>query len=70
MRNKAVSLFMKNSQNIVKYLFWVYFLFILGYHYLISEHIPRIMEFVFWLLIGVYLGYLLAIRSKAYNNDK
>lgn len=70
MKNKIASLFLKHSYNIVKYLFWFYFLLILGYHYLISENIPRVMEFIFWFLSGVYIGFILSNKSKAYNENK
>lgn len=69
MKNRLVFLFMKNSYGIVKYLFWLYFSFVIGYH-LYRDYVPKIMGFIFWLLCGVYLGYMLAVKSKAYNNDE
>jgi hypothetical protein len=69
MKNKLIPLFMKNSHNIIQYLFWLYFLFVIGYH-LYSDYIPKVMGFIFWLLCGIYLGYMLGIKSRTYNNNE
>ena len=70
MKNKIISLCLKHSYNIAKYTFWFYFVFILAYHYLISEDIPRAMEFIFWFLFGVYTGCVLSNKSRDYNKSK
>jgi hypothetical protein len=65
MKNKLVYLILKNIQTIIKYLFWFYFIVIIGFH-LYNDYVPKAMGFFFWFLLGIYLGFLLAIESIAY----
>ncbi|MPM36862.1 hypothetical protein SDC9_83466 [bioreactor metagenome] len=54
-----------NSNIIVNRLFWGYFLLIVIYRFFISEDIPLLLSYLFFMLLGIYLGYKLA--RKAYD---
>lgn len=68
MKNKFLLLLLKRSNTIVKYIFWSYFLFMIGYYYLFNDVIPALMAYIFWLLLGIHLGYLLSIKAIRYGN--
>jgi Sec-independent protein secretion pathway component TatC len=68
MKNKFLLLLLKRSNTIVKYVFWSYLIFIIGYYYLFNEVIPALMGYIFWLFLGIHLGYLLSIKAMSYNN--
>jgi len=63
MKNKFIHVIVKRSNNIVKYVFWSYFLFVIGYYYLYNDAIPVLMVYLFWFLLGIRLGYLLAVKA-------
>jgi hypothetical protein len=68
MRNRHVLYLLKISNNIVKYAFWLYFLFIIGYYYLYDDVIPIFLGYLFWLLLGIRLGYLIANKAIRYRS--
>jgi len=73
MKKEITLWILRNSYLIIKYTFWVYFLFIIGID-LFSIPTTGIVAFLFWLLLGIYLGYSLAIlvikRMENYRNTK
>ena len=66
-RKKMVkkSLIDKYFGKIIYYTFWVYFLFIILY-FVIGGSIPVILGYLFWLLLGLYVGN--KIGNKTSNN--
>ena len=59
------------SQRIITYIFWIYFLFIILYGFFLeNDNIPLIMSYLFWLLFGIYTGFLLAIKVVNYMQSK
>jgi hypothetical protein len=70
MKNKFGQFFFKRINTISKYLFWIYFLIILGYYYLLDNPIPIVMSYLFWLLLGFRVGTFLTIKALANNNIK
>ncbi len=69
MNNKLEQFFFKRINTISKYLFWIYFLIILGYYYLLNSSIPTVMSYLFWGLLGFRVGTVLTIRAMATNNQ-
>ena len=55
-----------NSNIIVNRLFWGYFLLIVIYRFFISEDIPLLLSYLFFMLLGIYLGYKLARKEYDY----
>ena len=53
------------SNVIIYWLFWGYFLLLIIYRFLVSECIHPLMSYLFFLLLGMYLGYKLC--RKAYD---
>jgi len=66
---RIINYLLKKSNSIVKYTFWSYFLFIIAYYALYNEVIPTSFGYFFWLLLGIRLGYLIAIE-KVENSNK
>ena len=61
------------SNIIVDWTFWGYFLFLIIYHLFIDKNIPIFLSYMFFLLLGLYLGYKLARCAYDYlknNNGK
>jgi hypothetical protein len=69
MKNKLNQFFLKKSNSITLYIFWFYFLVIMVYYSLYSKDIPIIMGYLFWLLLGIRLGFLYAIKFISTNNN-
>ena len=61
------------SNIIVNRIFWGYFLLMIIYNFFISKNIPIILSFLFFLLLGMFLGYNLARKAydylKAHDED-
>ncbi len=68
MKNKLGQFFFKRINTISKYLFWIYFLIILGYYYLLDSSIPSVMSYLFWSLLGFRVGTVLTIKAMTNNN--
>lgn len=62
------------SNIIVNRLFWGYFFLLFIYRFCISEDIPLLLSYLFFLLLGIYWGYKLARKAydylKAHQEDK
>lgn len=52
---------------LIFYVFWLYFLFIIIYNVLGYE-IGKIPAYIFWLILGLYWGYNLALQIINYKN--
>jgi len=65
MKSKIISWIYSNSFKIVSYSFWIYFLFIIVFSF-IKKQLTELTSYVFWILLGIYLGYSLAIRAVKY----
>ena len=70
MKDRFIHYLLKRSNSIVKYTFWCYFLFIIGYYILYNDVIPESLGYLFWLLLGIRLGYLIAIEAVDYINKR
>ena len=70
MKNNIIPFLFKKSYSIVNYVFWLYFLFIIGYYILYCEVVPDSLGYFFWLLLGIRLGYLIAMKTIDYNNKR
>ena len=68
MKNKLGQFFFKRINTISKYLFWIYFLLILGYYYLLDNSIPSVMSYLFWSLLGFRVGTVLTIKAMTNKN--
>lgn len=53
------------SNIIVDNIFWGYFFLLAIYRFVINENIPILLSYLFFLLLGMYLGYKLC--RKAYD---
>lgn len=53
------------SNIIIDNLFWGCFFLLFIYRFLVNEHIPSLLSYLFFLLFGMYLGYKLC--RKAYD---
>lgn len=65
MKNKILYKLYYYSEIIVNRLFWVYFSIMAIYRFFINENIPIPLSYLFFLLLGMYLGYKLC--RKAYD---
>jgi hypothetical protein len=63
---KIIYQFYYYSNIIVDRVFWGYFLFIILYHFIISKSIPPALAYLFFTLLGLYLGYKFARKSYEY----
>ena len=57
---KRIYQFYYYSNIIVNRVFRVYLVLIVAYHFFISKEIPIYLSYLFFLLLGIYLGYKLA----------
>jgi hypothetical protein len=57
------------SYRITSYVFWVYFLFIIVLDFF-NVNMGKTIIYVFWLLLGFYLGYTVALRILKYMREK
>jgi len=55
MNKKIIIWFIINYNSLISYIFWFYFLFI-GFYNIFSERIDKYLLFVFFFLLGLYLG--------------
>ena len=62
---KIIYQFYYNSNILVDLIFWGYFLVMIIYHVFISEDISLLLSYIFFVLLGMFLGYKLA--RKAYD---
>lgn len=53
------------SYRITAYIFWLYFLVVIILNFFDIE-ISKALAYVFWLLLGFYLGYTVALRIFKY----
>ena len=65
MKEKILLWLCDYSYRIISYIFWLYFLVIIILNFLDIE-INKIMTYIFWLLLGCYLGYSLALHVVNY----
>jgi len=70
MINKFKHFVLHNLDNITKYVFWSYFYIIIAYYSFINNEIPVPMGYLFWFLLGIRLGYLIAIEAVGYINKR
>ncbi len=73
MKKKNLYRFYYYSNIIVNRIFWGYFLVMAIYRFFISKDIPLLLSYLFFLLLGMYLGYKLARCAYDYlknNNGK
>jgi len=68
MKNKFGQFFFMRINTISKYLFWIYFVIIIGYYYLLDNSIPIIMSYLFWVLLGFRAGTVLTIKAMTDKN--
>jgi len=57
------------SYRIITYLFWIYSLIIIALNFFYIE-ISKPIAYLFWLLLGLYLGYTLALQAHKYMQSK
>ena len=61
------------SEIIVTNVFWIYFIAMMIYRFFIRKTIPLILSYLFFLLIGLFLGYRLCRKAydylKAHKED-
>lgn len=62
---KIIYKFYYYSNVIIYWLFWGYFLLLIIYRFFINDHIHPLLSYLFFLLLGMYLGYILC--RKAYD---
>jgi hypothetical protein len=62
---KLIFNFFYYSNVIIYWLFWGYFFMMCIYRFFISPNIPILLSYLFFLLLGMYLGYKLC--RKAYD---
>lgn len=72
MKNKLFLILINKSEKIIKFTFWIYFAFILGYYFIYDEIIPVFLAYLFWFLFGIQIGYLIAKNIMHFNikNEK
>lgn len=68
MKDRFLQILSKRINAITLYVFYAYFLIIIGYVSLVSDEIPAPMGYLFWLLLGIRLGYLLANKVGQLKN--
>ena len=68
MKNKFGQFIFKRINAISKYLFWIYFVIIIGYYYLLDNSIPIVMSYLFWVLLGFRAGTVLTIKAMTDKN--
>jgi uncharacterized membrane protein len=57
------------SYRIISYIFWGYFMVVIALNFFDKE-INKIIAYIFWLLLGCYIGYSLALRIVKYMQKK
>ena len=57
------------SYRITVYIFWAYFLFVIALD-VFNVKLGKVVTFVFWLLLGFYLGFTAALRIMKYMRVK
>jgi hypothetical protein len=57
------------SYRILTYIFWIYFLFVIIYDAL-GKELSDMIVYLFWFLLGGYLGYTIALRVIKYMRKK
>jgi len=70
MKDRFIRYLLNRSNSIVKCSFWCYFFFIIGYYGLYNDVIPVKLGYIFWLLLGIRLGYLIAIEAVGHINKR
>lgn len=53
------------SYKVISYIFWFYFLFIIALNFFDKE-LNKIVAYLFWLILGLYLGYTIALKVIKY----
>ncbi len=69
MKEKILLWLCNYSYRITTYIFWTYFLFVIALN-IFDIEINKIITYVFWLLLGFYLGYTIALRVVKYLQEK
>lgn len=69
MKEKIILWLCDYSYRITAYIFWLYFLVIIILNFFDIE-ISKALAYVFWLLLGFYLGYTVALRIIKYMKEK
>lgn len=69
MKEKILLWLCDYSYRITAYIFWIYFLFVYMLNFFDIE-ISKTIAYVFWLLLGFYLGNTVAIRIVTYMREK
>ncbi len=71
MKEKLLLWLCDYSQRIIAYIFWIFFLFIFLWYTIFSNNeIPKILSYCFWLLLGLYAGFNIAIQVVKYLQSK
>jgi len=58
------------SYRIIAYLLYSYFITIIVLNNFFNVRINKITSYLFWLLLGLYLGYTIALQVFKYLNKK
>lgn len=69
MKERIILWLSDHSYKITAYVFWAYFLFIIVLDILNLKR-SKIITYVFWLLLGFYLGYTFALQILKYMRKK
>lgn len=60
--------FYRHSKEILLNLFYIYFLLLVGL-YCLGVEITAIFGFIYFFILGLYLGYLIALKNIAYRKN-
>jgi len=69
MKEKILLWLCDYSYRIISYIFWGYFLIIIALDFFDKE-LNKVVIYLFWLLLGCYLGYTIALRVVKYMQEK
>jgi hypothetical protein len=69
MKERTILWLCDYSYRITSYIFWVYFLFVVALD-IFDIGLGKIVAYIFWLLLGFYLGFTVALKVVKYMRRK